>query len=141
MKVEPHGNSKINCRPYIRTQHSTLEDIKNTVATVSPRSAIKTVYDDAGGIINVHSISELPRNLRQATNAKSQVNSVSSISSNGNKDLIYDLLEQNFKSLKTFVRSVSFDSSVACVLASEQQLRDLERFCANDQLQKPVYLG
>ncbi len=41
----------------------------------------------------MNSLSELPRNRRQAINAKSQANSTSGIASNGNKDLIYDLLE------------------------------------------------
>lgn len=91
IKMEPHGNSKNDCqRPYIRTQHSTLKDIQNTVATTSPKCAVKHVYSKAGGVVNANSLSELPRNRRQAINAKSLGNTTSGIASNGNKDLVYD---------------------------------------------------
>ena len=58
--VEPHGNAKKSKRPYIRTQHSTLAEIKETVSKLSPKAAIKHVYDEAGGIINTKSLSEVP---------------------------------------------------------------------------------
>lgn len=142
LKSDWHGNCKGKGRAsYIRTQHSTLNDIKNAAAIMSPKIAIKTVYDNAGGVINAQSLSEIPRNRRQAVNSRSQGSSTSGITSNMNKDLIYDLLEQNFKSLKTFVRSVTFNDTVACVLASDQQLYDLERFCANDQSHRSSVFG
>ena len=55
----------------------------------------------------------------------------SGISSNNHKDLIYDLLQQRFGSLKDFVRIVSFDDTVSCVHFTDQQLNDIERFCTN----------
>ncbi len=132
MKMEPHGNAKCKDRLYIRTQHSTLEDVKNSVDVMTPKIAVKNIYNAAGGVINAQSLSEIPRDRRQAINAKSHNNSTSGIASNRNKDLVYDLLEQHFGSLKEFVRNVSFDDTVTCVLASEQQLRDMERFCTNN---------
>ena len=47
-----HGNSTHTDRSYIRTQHSTLDEIKENVIKMSPKAAIKAVYDKAGGIVN-----------------------------------------------------------------------------------------
>ena len=127
LKIESHGNAKDKDRVYIRTQHST------------PKAAVKDVYGKAGGVMNAKSLSEIPRDHRQAVNAKSHKSSgTSKISSNQNKDLVYDLLEQHFG---VFVRNVSFDDTITCVLASEQQLRDMERFCANHQFNNASVLG
>ena len=141
IKIEPHGNAKSNKRSYIRTQHSTLEDIKENLITSTPKAAVKKVYEKAGGITNVHSISEVPRDRRQAYNIKSHSHSISGIASNQNKDLVCDLLEQNYGSLKNFVRNVSFDDSVMCVLSTDQQLGDLERFCVNKECSNTSILG
>lgn len=99
VKIEPHGNAKKSKRPHFRTQHSTLTEIKETVSKLSPTAAIKHVYDEAGGIINAKSLSEIPRDRRQAYNIKSHKQSTSGIASNHNKDLTYDLLEQHYGSL------------------------------------------
>ena len=131
VKMEPHGNARHDDRPYIRTQHSTLDDIKENVSSMAPKAAVKRVYDNAGGVMNISTLSEVPRNRRQACNAKSHNHSTSGIASNQHKDLIYDLLEQHYGSLKTYVRTVSFDDSVMCTLATDQQLSDIERFCCN----------
>ena len=70
---------------------------------MSPKAAIKAMYDKAGGIVNSKTLSEVPRDRRQAYNAKSHNKSTSSITSNQQKDLVYDLLEQRYGSLKDFV--------------------------------------
>ena len=36
------------------------------------------------------------------------------------------------------MRNVSFNDTVTCVLGSEQQLIDIQRFCANDQLANSI---
>ena len=131
VKIEPHGNAKKSKRPYMRTQHSTLTEIKEAVSKWSPSAAIKHVYDEAGGIINAKSLSEVPRDRRQVYNIKSHKQSTSGIALNHNQDLTYDLLEQHYGSLKMFVHNVSFDDSVMCVLCNEQQLKDIEWFCCN----------
>ena len=98
---------------------------------MSPKAAIKAVYDKTGGIVNSKTLSELPRDRRQAYNAKSHSKSTSSVTSNQHKDLVYDLLEQHYGSLKSFVRNVSFDDALLCILATDQQLADVERFCTS----------
>ena len=58
----------------------------------------------------------------------------SGIASNQQKDLVYDLLEQHYGSLKTFVHTVSFDDSVMCVLTTDQQLGDIKRGSTNSSV-------
>ena len=77
---------------YIRTQHSTLDEIKENIGVMAPKAAIKDVYDKAGGIFNCESLSEVPRDRWQAYNAKTRDHSMSNISSNKHKDLMHDLL-------------------------------------------------
>ena len=131
VKMEPHGNAKHGGCVYVRTQHSTLEEIKENVSSMPPKAAVKWVYDNAGGVTNISSLSEVPRNRRQAGNAKSHNHSTSGIASNQQKDIVYDLLEQHYGSLKTFVSTVSFDYSVMCVLTTDQQLGVIEQSCYN----------
>ena len=88
---------------------------------LKPKATVKEIYDKAGGIVNTKSLSEMPRNRRQAYNAKSK-QSTSGIASNQNKDLVYDLIEQHYGSLKTFVRNVSFDLCVFLPLISSYQI-------------------
>ena len=95
---------------------------------MAPKEAVRQVYEKAGGVLNASSLSELPQDRRQAYNVKMHT---SGIASNHHKDLVYDLLEQHFGTLKQFVRNVSFDEAISCVLCTDQQLNDVERFCTN----------
>ena len=98
---------------------------------MTPKEAVNMVYEKVGGVVSANSLSELPRDRRQGYNLKSHNQCTSGIGSNHRKDLIYDLLQQRFGSLKDFVRNVSFDDAVSCVLFTDQQLYDIERFCTN----------
>ncbi len=65
MKMEPHGNTNHSGRPYIRTQHSTLEELKENVNAMAPKVAVKQVYDRAGGVTKISTLSEVPRDRLQ----------------------------------------------------------------------------
>jgi len=66
----------------------------------------------------------------QVYNMKRYKGSTSSLTSNCNKDLVYNLLEQHYTSESDFVHNVCFDDSVMSVVGLEQQFNDVERFCA-----------
>ena len=71
----------------------------------------------AGGVLNVTSSSEVCRDRTQVYNMKRYNGCTSrSLSSNCNKDLVYDLLEQHYSSESNFVWNVGFDDSVMSVL-------------------------
>ena len=51
--------------PYIHTQHSTLVELTKML----PKAAVKDMYDKAGEILSSKTLSEVPRDRRQAYNA------------------------------------------------------------------------
>ena len=100
------------------TAHSSLADIKESVKKMAPKDAIRVLYEKAGGVVSASSFLEI---IGKHTMSKVIVNvRTSGIASNQHKDLIYDLLEQCFGSLKQFVRNISFDDAVSCVLFTDQ---------------------
>ena len=61
---------------------------------------------------------------------KASQGSTSKLTSNCDKDLIYDLLEQHYHSASEFVRSVNFEEGVTSVVGTDQQFYDISRFCS-----------
>lgn len=108
---------------------------------MSPKEIIKKTYQKAGGMLNMSSLGEVGRDLRQVYNMKSSQSCTSGLTTNCDKDLVYDLLEQHYNSAKEFVRSVSFDEGVMSVVCTNQQLDDLNRFCAYNGLGIESILG
>ena len=142
VKMVAHRNSKRNQRPYFRTQASTLEAMKENLPTMQPKEVVDTTYKHAGGVLNVKSSSEVCRDRTQVYNMKRYKGCTSrGLSSNCNKDLVYDLLEQHYSSESNFVRNVGFDDSVMSVVGLEQQFDDIERFCACDDPTRGSVLG
>ena len=137
-----HGNSKKNKRPYIRTQKSTLDSIKENIGVMRPKQTVEKVYEEAGGILHVQSLGEVCRDRTQEYNTKRYQECTSGLTSNSKKDLVYDLLEQNYCSESDFVRNVCFDDdSVMSVIGLEQQFDDMERFCVSEQRGNTSILG
>ena len=87
------------------------------------------------GMLNIKSSSEVCRDRTQVYNMKRYKGCTSSLTSNCNKDLVYDLLEQHYTSESDFVCNVCFDDSVMSVVGLEQQFSDIECFCAMIQLE------
>ena len=82
---------------------------------------VSSLYEEAGGSLGAHSASELPQDRRQVYDAR-QIVGCSSQSS-GRADPCFDLIKQckedSLPSGQKFVRSVSIDSGLCCVLGSE----------------------
>ena len=72
---------------------------------------------------------------------KSSQGCTSGLTTNCDKDLVYDLLEQHYNSAKEFVHSVSFDQGVMSVVGTNQQFDDLNRFCTYSGLRIGSVLG
>ena len=112
IKMAPHGNSVTNKRPFYRTQSSTLDHMKDKLSDMAPKAIINETYEKAGGSLSMSSCSEVGRDLRQVYNMKAIQGTTSKLSSNCDKDLIYDLLQQHYHSAPDFVWSVSFDDGI-----------------------------
>ena len=99
---------------------------------MSPKQILSQSYEKSCGVLQIKSSGEVGRNLRQVYNLKNSQSCASGLTSNCDKDLVYDLLEQHYCSERNFVRNVHFDDSVMSLVGFDQQFADLERFCACD---------
>lgn len=131
VKICSHGNSHQPSESYIRTQPSTLQKVKEERAACcnsTPKSIVAKITEKEGGIVKCRSPSVLPRNRKQVENVR-----VSS-SKTPNTDLVYAVMEMCLKAKsggKQFVQSVQAAPEPMAVLALEQQLVDIKRFCTN----------
>jgi len=127
VKVLPHGNVRHHSDSYIRTQPSTIQKIKDKQSSgiSAPKTVVADITKEEGGIAECRSSSCLPRNRHQVSNARAN-------SSKHNHDLLYAVMEMCMKSKcegEKFVQCVQAAPEPSCVLALEQQLFDIERFC------------
>ena len=129
VKICSHGNSHEHSEPYVRTQPSTLQKVKEERAACcnsTPKSVVAKITEREGGIVKCRSPSVLPRNRKQVLNSR--------VPNSSNKDLLYAVMEMCLKAKsggEQFVRSVQAAPEPMAVLALEQQLVDIERFCTN----------
>ena len=132
VKVKSHGNSKRKSEPYCRTHPSTINMLKDEAKVLLPKAAVRKVCDARGGIMDAGSMGELPRNREQVSNIRRKMNSQVPICSNkSSKDPLFMVMEQSKMCSDSFVRIVTASPEPMCILATEQQLIDLERFTTN----------
>ena len=126
--TKPHGNSKSG-KAFTRTKPGVLENIEGKVKGSAPPSQVyDEVFEEAGGLLNVCSLSDVPRNRKQVENAKYRGKETRS------QDELYDLTLKSKveeEAGKVYIRRLQVAPSPACVLASDRQVQDVKRFCAN----------
>ena len=138
--MKPHGNSKKKDKLYSRSKPSTIELLRKSAQTNAPRKALREVENLRGGVVGAQSGCDLPRNRKQVYNlnyaGKSrQTPSGSSSSSNiPHTDVLAQVMQMCKESSdsRKFVRSVEAAPELMCILTSDQQLTDIERFCTGD---------
>lgn len=128
--LAPHGNARGTCkRPYMRTEPSTLQSIKEDCHNKKPKKLYGETFKSSGGLLESGSTSTEPRNRKQVYNARSNTRTDS-----GEKDEIFQLLTQlkdDYAGEGGFVQEVKFGKTPEVVVSFEQQLDDLVRFCCN----------
>ena len=138
-QVRPHGNTKSN-KPYYRSEKSVRRDLSSALKEDSPKEAIDKVFVSRGGLLGASSAGSLPRSQQQAYNIKNQAKLkqrgefFGSASTTGKgRDLLFTVMEQCKMTEKTdhFVQQVTCAPEPMAVLATQQQLLDLERFCCD----------
>lgn len=137
VQVNPHGNCKPNAKPapYYRTMATTKERLKSITSTTKPSASIIIDIEEAGGISNVKSSGEIVRNVRQAKYYRAS-GSTSSNASGTASDPLLEAIERckiENREGKKFVREVIAAPEFSILLASDQQLKDIERFCCNPE--------
>ena len=137
LTLRPHGNAKKDHRPYKRTMSRTITAIREEEA--KPREIMHAIIDHRGGIENISSSGEYPRNRIQIYRSRNSDSSESrKVGSFPSKDPLIQLLqiskEQQLGSKADwFVRDVNLSNEQTVFLANEQQILDVERFCTNPE--------
>ena len=118
IQLKPHQNAKGTHMPlYRRQKASTVKKLNSAVQqTKSATKAMKQVYQESGGIQNVRSGSELPRNVQQAHYLQKKQEVKNESITLPNTDTLAAIMQQ---------------CEPVCVLATDQQICDLVRFCTN----------
>ena len=119
----PHGNSK-GSTPYKRQTPSTRELLETAIETNKPKEAFRKVEEISGGFAsNETSSSVLPRNS-QASTIKRQL-----FQSQSNYDPIMALVDMHKTEFSGFVRYLQILPSPTCILATDEQLKELVKNC------------
>lgn len=125
---KPHGNSKHDNKPFIRTTPSTLQKLKDCRKSLPPRQAVSKVTADAGGVVNVNTVGTIPRNRKQVYN-------ISCRDGIENSDALLSVMvmckESMGKSDDPFVRIVTSAPEPMSILCTNAQLLDIEHFCTD----------
>ena len=140
IELKPHGNAKrSDAVPYRRTMPSTVKALKDALPSHSPKFAVNKIYEEKGGISNAFSGSLLPRNVRQAYNLNRKGQTENSTNLKDKSKLTHDPLaavmldcKESYGKKDSFIRLVACAPEPMCILASDQQLDDLVRFCTGD---------
>ena len=133
--VKPHGNTTKRDTTFKRTKPSTLKLVKQGVKeNKRPLKVLRDVENIQGGVMRAKSGCELPRDRRQIYNAKKAHKACAEGASvpDYKRDTLAQVMQMckdTSSSTNAFVRSVEAAPEPMCVLATDQQLCDLARFC------------
>ena len=127
VKVQPHGNSKTNL-PFIPTAPATREAIRQMCAgNKKPKHIEHDILEVNGGIFDARSGAELCRNRKQISNTKYRMQSDDTLVS------CIELCKSQELSSSRVVRDVRCAPEFTVFLATDGQLKDLEKFCTNNK--------
>ena len=127
VKVKPHGNAK-NSKSYYRTSELTKNRLEELAKKHPPKEAFHKSLEESGGILQLTSAAGHARNVRQLTNIKQR----NQESAGDDFVELLQMLKEDARNPDTaFVRKVDSSSDPCVVLASNQQLQDVKRFCTN----------
>ena len=126
---KPHGNTKsVNAQPFIRTTPSTLQKLKQCIKVQPPKQAVANVTKQKGGIVKLNAVGDIPRNQKQAYN-------ITSKKCDDDDDALLSVMAMCKLSMgkgdDPFVRIVTSAPEPMCVLSTNSQLFDIERFCTD----------
>ena len=140
--MQPHGNAKNGKQNvFRRTKPSTVKLLKNAIAeNKRPIKILESVENKMGGVMNAQSSCDLPRNRRQVYNFKNadKVKKENAVMTPGipKSDTLAHVMstcKQTATSSSAFIRSVEAAPEPMCLLATDQQLSDVEHFCTGSK--------
>ena len=142
VELKPHGNSK-GKKPFSHTKPSVINRLKESAQSKAPGKVLRQIENEQGGVMGAKSACDLPRNRQQVKYLKYSSKTVIQPSSHESHlhtystDTLAHVMQmcKNSSECETaFVRSVECAPEPMCILATDQQLVDMERFCTGDVL-------
>ena len=134
VRKKPHGNAK-SSKPFARTKASTLQKIKAKSLCKGPSQVYDEVFKEANGLLGFESLEDIPKGRKQVENVKFNSKAVPRRS----KDELCDLVEKSKLESEPYIRRIQVTPEPACILATEQQIKDLKRFCTTNTLTPSVF--
>jgi len=135
VELRPHGNSK-GKTPYRRTKPSTLHLIQKDVSKKPTSKILSDIENQVGGVINARAGCDMPRNRQQVYNASKSAKRAQNPSCHAvNGDTLAEVLQMCKETAATpdvFIRTVEAGPEPMCVLATQYQLTDMERFTTGE---------
>ena len=130
--LRPHQNTRKGRAPgYTRTKASVIRKIDTNLSCMGPKEAVFQAMRDAGGVMQVEPLSDLPRGPHQGY-YWSQVKTAPLPAYLQGKEKDDELLEVLLKmksEKEPFIRKVSLEKeNLTIVLASENQLAELAKY-------------
>ena len=128
VKVKLHGNSKRLSKEYYRISHTTIERLKEFFKSDPPKTAFFKSIEEKGTISDFRNAAGHARNIQQIKNIKKTMEEPP-------RDPLLELINMmkqgNGHKENAFVRKVETSSDPCDALTTDQQLKDVERFCKN----------
>ena len=84
-------------------------------------------------MIAFESLADIPKGRKQVENLKYNCRPHKS------KDELYDLVEKSKAESKPYIRRKQLTPEPACILATEQQIKDVKRFCTSNTQTPSVF--
>ena len=128
IKVKIHGNSSTE-KPRYRTLDVVKSKLKEMVRTKAPKGAYFTSLEESGGVLGFRSAADHVRDMKQVQNIRQNITTEKQSDEFG--ELLQMLKEDQRNPDKALVRKVDNSGDPCIVLATQQQLTDVTRFCCN----------
>ena len=136
--VKPHGNAKTKdygSSGYKRTMKSTKDLITQKLTVLPPRKTTDQIIKERGGIMKIKHAGEFPRNRTQVYNINRKLKGKEETTLPSDDPLLQVITkakeEQRGRIENALIREIPLFPEPIVFLASEQQLKDIERFCTN----------
>ena len=107
--------------------------IKEECFSAGPKSIVEKLLFEVGGVMGASEPGELPRNEKQVDYHKRKKKASGTISSNAPADELFVVMQTAHTQdpTKKFVRDIKTSPEPAIILANDQQLQDMVRFCTS----------
>ena len=132
VELRPHGNSK-GKTPYRRTKPSTLHLIQENANKKPASKILSEIEIHVGGVVNAKAGCDMPRNRQQVYNAKKKPQNPSyQPVNNDTLAKVLQMCKETTGTPEAFKRTVEAGPEPMCVLATRQQLTDMDRFTTGE---------